>query len=287
MSFDGCKTKTATITLCGAPNVGKSTLLNRILNCKLAICSSKPQTTRFNIKGVLTRDDTQLVFIDTPGIFRPKLSQLEKQIVKEAWQSFCGADLACLIIDASKGVDGSAKKIIEKITNNSNLKLLAVVNKSDLVTMNEKVLLASELNKFNCFDEIFFISAKKGNGCDVLIEYFFKNADYGEWEFNEDALTDKNSEFIASEFVREQLFKILSKELPYMLSCETEIFEEKEDEIFCSVIVKIGKENHKKMILGAGGSNLKKIVRNASVNLEKLLGKKVKLKVFIKLEKKK
>ena len=276
--------KSLNIVFCGAPNVGKSTLLNRILGCKLAISSSKPQTTRFNIKGVLTKDDTQLVIIDTPGIFRPKLSQLEKQIVKEAWQGLCGVDLICLIIDAKKGFDGSAKKIVEKTAENG-LPMIVVCNKSDLLSLDQKVILANQLNSVGRFSEIFFLSAKNGKGCDALVKYFLQNAVLREWQFDEDALTDKDNNFIASEFVREQLFRILSKELPYMLSCETDFFEEDENEISISVVIKIGKENHKKMILGAGGSNLKKIIHNSSVNLEKIFGKHVKLKIFVKMVK--
>ena len=121
--------KTLTITFCGAPNVGKSTLLNQLLNCRIAICSAKPQTTRFNIKGILTIGETQLVLIDTPGILRPKLSQLEKQIVKEAWQGFCGTDLICLILDGKKGFDKSALTILDK-TKTNDAKMICVINKS-------------------------------------------------------------------------------------------------------------------------------------------------------------
>ena len=278
--------KRLTITFCGAPNVGKSTLLNTLMKCKLAICSPKPQTTRYNIRGILTDKDTQLVFVDTPGIFRPKLSQLEKQIVKEAWQGLCGTDLICLIIDAKKGIDGSALKILEK-TKQNNIPIIGVINKSDLLTMDEKVLLANQLSKTGCFEDIFSLSAKKNKGCDELLRYFFNCAKTENWLYQEDEITDKDNNFIASEFVREQLFLILQKELPYMLSCETEFFEENEDEVLISVVVKIGKENHKKMILGNGGRNIKKIIKNASTNLERLLLKRVHLKIFIKLDNKK
>ena len=286
MSFQQSKQKTLTITLCGAPNVGKSTLLNKLLGCKLAICSSKPQTTRYNIKGVLTKGENQLIIVDTPGIFRPKLSQLEKKIVKEAWQGICGVDLMCLIIDAGKGIDGSAKKILEK-TYTNNIPIIAVINKSDLLTMDEKILLAKQLEETGRFIDIFSLSAKTGRGCDELLNYFFQKTHQGNWQFNEDELTDKSNDFLASEFVREQLFIILSKELPYMLSCETDFFEIKDDKISISVVVKICKENHKKMILGSCGRNLKRIIYNASLNLEKLFGKKVDLKIFVKVDKKK
>ena len=225
--------KVLTITFCGAPNVGKSTLLNKLLGCKLSICSSKPQTTRYNIKGILTKDDTQLIFIDTPGIFLPKLSQLEKQIVKEAWQGLCGTDLICLIIDGKKGFDKSAKTILEK-TKMQNIPFICVINKSDLLKMEEKILLANQLANTNMFCEIFSLSAKNGKGCDELIKYFFQQAKDGDWKYNEDDLTDKDNNFLASEFVREQLFKFLNKEIPYMLSCETEFFEVSENGIKCT-----------------------------------------------------
>ena len=280
--------KILTITFCGAPNVGKSTLLNQLLQCKLAICSPKPQTTRNNIRGIITRDDTQLILVDTPGIFRPKLSQLEKQIVKEAWGGMCGTDMICVIMDAQKGIDGSAKTIIEKTKNNAeNTPLIVVINKSDLISFDKKILLAQQLEQTGRFQDIFSLSAKNGKGCNDLLNYFFSSAKEGNWQFAEDDLTDKDNNFIASEFVREQLFLILSKELPYMLSCETETFENDGKQISISVLIKIGKANHKKMILGSGGKNLKRIIRNASTNLENLLGLPVELKIFIKLEKKK
>ena len=128
--------KSLTITFCGTPNVGKSTLLNRLIGCKLAICSPKPQTTRTNIKGILTKDDTQLVLIDTPGIFHPKLSQLEKQIVKEAWQGLCNTDLICLIIDAQRGLDKPVLNILDK-TKANGIPIVAVINKSDLSSFDE------------------------------------------------------------------------------------------------------------------------------------------------------
>jgi len=278
--------KRLTITFCGAPNVGKSTLLNKLLDCKVAICCAKPQTTRYNIKGILTKNDTQLIFIDTPGIFRPKLSQLEKQIVKEAWQGFCGTDLICVIIDGKKGLDKSALTILDK-TKTNGIPIIGIINKSDLLTMDEKVLLANKINETGRVVDIFSLSAKTGKGCNELIKYFIKNAKQGDWFYSEDDITDKDNNFLAAEFVREQLFKFLNKEIPYMLECETEFYEDNGEEVNISVVVKIGKSNHKKMIIGKDGRNLKKIIHNTSVNLENLLGKKVALKIFIKFVEKK
>ena len=277
--------KSLTITFCGATNVGKSTLLNRLINCKLAICSPKPQTTRVNIRGILTKDNTQLVFIDTPGIFRPKLSQLEKQIVKEAWQGLCGTDIICLILDAERGLNKSVLNILEK-TKTNGIPVIAVINKADLVSFDEKVLLADKLWKTNRISEVFSLSAKTGKGCDDLLKYFFNNAVEQHWQFGKDDITDKDSNFIASEFVREQLFLLMQKEIPYMLSCETEMFTTENGINNISVVVKVGKDNHKKIILGKNGSNLRKIIKNASKNLEVILNGKVSLKIFIKVENK-
>lgn len=274
--------KSLTITFCGTPNVGKSTLLNRLIDCKLAICSPKPQTTRTNIKGILTKEDTQLVFIDTPGIFRPKLSQLEKQIVKEAWQGLCNTDLICLIIDAKVGLNKSALNILEK-TKTNGIPIIAIMNKSDLVSFDEKVLLADSLWKTNRIIEVFSLSAKTGTGCKELLKYFFDNAKEQNWQFSADEITDKDGNFIASEFVREQLFILMQKEIPYMLSCETEMFNTDNGINNIAVVVKVGKDNHKKIILGKNGDNLKKIIKNASKNLESILNSKVSLKIFIKI----
>lgn len=280
--------KQLTITFCGAPNVGKSTLLNALMNCKLAICSPKPQTTRFNIKGILTNNEnqTQLVLIDTPGIFKPKLSMLEKQIVKEAWQGLCGADLICVIIDGTIGLDKSALTILDK-TKTNNVPIIGIINKSDLLKTEDKILLAERMWNTGRFVEIFSLSAKKNKGCDNLLKYFFSKAKVGEWMFDEDDITDKDSNFIASEFVREQLFLILEKEIPYMLSCETELFNQTSDGIEISVLVNVGKENHKKIILGKNGENIKKIIKRASQNIENILQQKVQLKLFVKTNKKK
>ena len=269
------------ITFCGAPNVGKSTLLNTLLGYKLTICSPKPQTTRDNITGVITNGDTQLIFIDTPGIFKPKNSQLEKQIIKEAWKGLCGSDLICLIIDGTKGFDIASKIITEK-TKNNNIPVICVINKSDLMNMEQKILLANNIWNSGRFIDIFSLSAKKNKGCDKLLDYFFQNAKIGEWIFNEDDITDKDNNFITSEFVREQLFIILQKELPYMLDCETEFFEETNDLINLSVVVNIKKQNYKKIILGKNGNNLKNIIKKASINLEKFFQKKVILKIFVR-----
>ena len=279
--------KQLTITFCGAPNVGKSTLLNTLLNCKLAICSPKPQTTRFNIKGILTdnKTQTQLVLIDTPGIFKPKLSQLEKQIVKEAWQGLCGTDLICLIIDGEVGLDKSALTILDKTKTNS-IPVVGIINKSDLLKPEDKILLAEKMWKTGRFVDIFSLSAKKNKGCDELLKYFLSKAKVGEWMFAEDDITDKDNNFIASEFVREQLFLILEKEIPYMLSCETELFNSTADGLEISVLVNVGKENHKKIILGKSGENIKKIIKRASINIENLLQQLVKLKLFVRVNKK-
>ena len=279
--------KQLTITFCGAPNVGKSTLLNTLLNCKLAICSPKPQTTRFNIKGILTdnKTQTQLVLIDTPGIFKPKLSQLEKQIVKEAWQGLCGTDLICLIIDGEVGLDKSALTILDKTKTNS-IPVVGIINKSDLLKPEDKILLAEKMWQTGRFVDIFSLSAKKNKGCNELLKYFLSKAKVGEWMFAEDDITDKDNNFIASEFVREQLFLILEKEIPYMLSCETELFNSTADGLEISVLVNVGKENHKKIILGKSGENIKKIIKRASINIENLLQQKVKLKLFVRVNKK-
>ncbi len=278
--------KSLVITFCGASNVGKSTLLNRLLGCKISICSPKPQTTRDNIRGVLTKNDTQLVFVDTPGIFHPKRSELEKQIVKEAWKGMAGTDLICLMLDCQLGLNKSAEMILKKLSNNQNVPVVCVVNKADLVKMDDKILLAKRLSELQRFVEIFFLSAKTSKGCDKLIDFFLENAKQKPWLFNEDDLTDKDNNYFASEFVREQLFLILQKEIPYSLFCETENFSYDKDVANISVVVYVGKQNHKKIILGKNGSNIKRIIRFASSNLEELIGCNVALKIFIKVDEK-
>lgn len=277
--------KILTITFCGIPNVGKSTLLNNLIKCKLAICSPKPQTTRNNIRGIITIDNTQLIFVDTPGIFKPKQSMLEKKIVKEAWQGFCGSDLICLIIDGQIGFNKTTQLILTKLIKN-NIPIIVVINKSDLIDFDKKVLLAKQIWETNCVNEVFSLSAKTGKGSNELMNYFLSQAKNGNWLYEKDEITDKDNNFLASEFVREQLFNILQKELPYMLYCETEKYEIINGMANISILVIVGKENHKKIILGKNGSNIKKIIKNASKSIENLIQMPVKLKLFVKLNKK-
>ena len=189
-----------------------------------------------------------------------------------------------MIIDGKNGLDKSALTILEKTTKNE-IPIICVINKSDLLSIDEKILLADKIWKTNRIKEIFSLSAKTGKGCNALLDYFFQNTKNRSWSFSPDDITDKDSNFIVSEFVREQLFILLEKEIPYMLSCETEVFKKENGYIEISVLVNVGKENHKKIILGKHGDNLKKIIRNASKNIEKLLQEKIKLKLFIKTNK--
>jgi GTP-binding protein Era len=271
------------VAISGIPNAGKSTLVNHFVGCQVGIISPKPQTTRHSVKGILTENEKQIVFIDTPGAIKKRSSILEKKIAKEAWNSFYEADLVCILIDGTKGITQDDKTMVENAKKES-IPVVFVINKSDLIKFEHKFLLAEKLNELYPESEIFSLSAKNGNGCTALLDYIKSKTHEGEWLFDKDSFTNQDSKTIAAEVVREQIFNFTNQELPYAVHCETEFFSENDEQIQASVIVFATKANHKKIILGKNGSMIRKIIANAATKLEEILGKKVQLKIFIKID---
>ncbi len=274
-------TKAAFVAICGSPNVGKSTILNHIMGSKLSIVSPKVQTTRTTLKAIHNQGDTQLVFVDTPGIFTPT-RLLEEAIVKTAWSGLQGIDIVLLVVDAVRGMCLDSQHILAKLTQ-QKIQPILLLNKKDLVTK-EKLNRLIEEYKDKGFKEIITISAIKDEGVEELLNYLVTQAPEAEWYFPEDQLTTAPLRVLASEITREKLFLNLSDELPYNLTVETESWEEqKNGSIKVNQLIFVARDTHKQIILGAKGQMIKKIGMLARQEIEELTGCKIHLFLFVKV----
>lgn len=279
--------KCGVITICGAPNAGKSTLTNKLIGRKVSIISDKPQTTRTRLRGILTKGNTQLVFIDTPGIFKPigKIdNKLNRSIVETAKNSFDGADYVIFVFDVTKNFNTGTEKIIEQVKS-LNAKSILVINKIDLVEKPKLLEVTMELNKFHQFDETFMLSSLKNQGTEDLLTYLINNAPEGFFLYPEDYITDQQSRFYAAEITREKLFNKLRQEIPYGIMIQTEKYEETKKLINIHQTIICTTEDHKKIIIGKSGSMLKNIGKASRLELEKAFEKKVNLYLFVKVRK--
>ena len=278
----GLMNKSIFIALAGAPNAGKSTLINKLVNQKIAIVTSKCQTTRFNTKGIVNVGSTQLVFIDTPGLFEPG-RLLEKGIVKQARQGLYEADLVCLVVDASSKSDVAV--IMQKIQSLSKSVVL-LLNKVDLLKDKSSLLdLAKQFNQSYAIDATFMISGKKGTGIKEFIQYIQKVAPERPWMFEGDIASDITDRRLAEEVTREALYYGLGAELPYALEVQTEVWEERQDSsLKVHQVIHILKDSQKKIILGKQGQKLKSIGQRSREQLSKILGQRVHLFLYVKVK---
>jgi GTP-binding protein Era len=274
--------KCAFIALMGAPNVGKSTLVNQLVGTKVTIVSPKVQTTRASVKGICMVGDAQLVFIDTPGVFSPK-ETLEKAIVQEAWKRVNEADFIALLIDVKKGICKDTRNIIASLKKQEK-KVVLILNKIDLVKREELLILAQELNDTGVFTDTFMVSALNGDGVEKLREYYSGLAPIGPWMFPEDQIMEAPVKFFAAEITREKIFMKLQQELPYSIAVETEKWEEKKNgEVTINQVIYVRKDGQKGIVLGKGGEMIKQIGALSRRELEKHLGGKVNLFLFVKV----
>ncbi|PCJ25949.1 MAG: GTPase Era [Rickettsiales bacterium] len=277
------KQKALSICIVGKPNAGKSTLLNRIIGTKLSIVTPKVQTTRSIITGVVTLGDTQLVLFDTPGIFEPK-KKLEKAMVRCAWSSFSSADIVVLIIDSSSKLDEMSETIVKRISS-LNQKIVFLMNKIDLRSkyfLDNIKFLEESVPKARIFN----ISATKGNGVDGFLNYLKEQATESGWSYGKDDITNLPSRFLGCEITREQLFLQLQQELPYNLTVECESWtEQKDGSVKVRQVIIVARDSHKNMVIGKHGSRIKEVGSKARVNIEKLLGQKIHLFLFVKVRK--
>jgi GTPase len=278
-------TRCGFIAILGAPNVGKSTLLNRLVGTKVSIVSSKVQTTRRRILGITVRGPAQLVFVDTPGIFTPSPGRrLERAMVQTAWRSVEDTDRQVLVVDARRGVDRDTEMILAELKK-SGRRLTLAINKLDLVKPPAVLPLIDRLNQSGLFDRVFIVSALSGDGCEDLLNALAEDLPEGPWLFPEDQLSDLSQRAMAAEITREKLFKQLHQELPYSLTVETENWAAAADgsEIRIDQTIYVQRESQKAIVLGKGGRQIKAIGQAARAELEQMLGCRVHLFLFVKV----
>ncbi len=273
------------VALIGAPNAGKSTLLNRLVGAKVSIVTPKVQTTRTRVLGIALRGAAQIIFIDTPGIFEPR-RRLDRAMVAAAWSGAADADLVVLLVDAVKGVTGDVRRIVEGLTKAGRTAMLAL-NKIDLVRRDSLLALSAELNDSGVFTDTFMISATTGDGVDDLMETIIGRLPEGPWLYPEDQLSDMPERLLAAEITREKLFLQLRQELPYALTVETEEWEDRPDgSVRIGQVVYVQRDSQKAIVLGKGGQRIKSVGAAARAELEEMLGCRVHLFLFVKVREK-
>ena len=271
------------VAVVGAPNAGKSTLVNRLVGQKVAAVSPKAQTTRARLLGVATEGETQLLLVDTPGIFEPK-KRLDRAMVAAAWSGAEGADLLCLVVDGRAGLGPKVTAVAEAIAGRPEPKWL-VLNKVDISAKEKLLVHAEKLHALTPFAETWFVSAETGDGVPELKAAMAAHMPAGPWHYPEDQVSDATDRALATEIVREQLFRRLHAELPYASLVETERFDEREDgsaEIHQLIIVE--RPTQRAIVLGKGGQQLKAIGAAARAELEALWGRRVHLYLHVKVK---
>ncbi|HYD29920.1 MAG TPA: GTPase Era [Azospirillaceae bacterium] len=271
------------VALVGAPNAGKSTLLNALVGSKISIVSPKVQTTRTRVLGLASQGDSQIIFVDTPGIFRPK-RRLDRAMVAAAWQGAGDADMVILLVDAArKGIDEDTRNIIAGLKEQRRKAILAL-NKIDLIRRDKLLGLAEELNGEGVFSDIFMISAETGDGLKDLMDFLAARVPEGPWHYPDDQLSDMPMRELAAEITREKLFLQLHQELPYSATVETETWEEFGDgSVKINQVVFVERESQKAIVLGRGGARIKAIGGAARHELEEMLERRVHLFLFVKV----
>jgi len=279
------KKRAGFVALVGAPNAGKSTAINKMVGTKVSIVSPKVQTTRTRVLGIMQKEETQMIFIDTPGIFAPK-RRLDRAMVAAAWGGAADADIVALLVDAQKGICVETRAIIDRMKELKRTAVL-IINKIDLIEKNRLLILTDELNREEIFSDIFMVSALKGDGLDGFLNYLEENLPTGPWLFPEDQVSDMPERLLAAEITREQLYYKLRQELPYSTTVETETWHQKKDgSIKIDQVIFVARDGQKKIILGKGGQQIKAIGANARRQLEQILDCRVHLFLFVKVREK-
>jgi GTPase len=275
-------TRCGYVALIGAPNSGKSTLLNRLVGRKLAIVTPKPQTTRSRLLGIAIEGSSQIIFVDTPGIFAPR-RRLDRAMVAAAWSGAEDADETLLLVDASRGIGEDTRRILDRLRERGRSSILAL-NKIDLVRRERLLMLTDELSREGDFDPIFMISGLKGDGVEDVKRHLALRMPPGPWLFPEDQLSDAPERLIAAEVTREQVFLQLHDELPYASTVETERWEDRPDgSVRIEQIIYVQRPGQRAIVLGEGGKRVKAIGARARAELERMLERRVHLFLFVKV----
>ena len=279
--------KSGYVSVVGRPNVGKSTLLNAIIGEKISAISSKPQTTRQNITFINTDDDSQIIFLDTPGIQRPK-NKLGEFMLTESKESIDEADVITYIVDTSKKIGKAERSIIDILKEyEGKLPIILLINKVDTIKKDELLEIISMYANEGIFNEIIPISAMKNDGVDIYIETLKKYLKPGPMYYPDDMITDKNERFIVAEIIREKGLRYLNEEVPHGLAISIEKFKKREGKNIYDIEANIyvERDSHKGILIGKGGSMLKRIGSEAREDAERLLDAKVNLQIWVKVEK--
>lgn len=293
MQMDTPDTRFGFVAILGAPNVGKSTLVNRLVGAKVTIVSPKVQTTRSKVLGIALKGPSQIVFVDTPGIFAPR-KRLDRAMVAAAWQGATDADLICLLVDCERGIDRDTRHILDGIkqaapreAEGRGRKPILVLNKIDQVKRESLLALSAALNAEVDFEDTFMISALKGDGVDDLLTYFADAVPPGVWHFPEDQISDLPQRLLAAEVTREKLYLNTHQELPYALTVATDAWEQFRDgsvKITQSIFVE--RDSQRSIVLGKGGQMIKRIGAAAREDLSEMLDCKVHLFLHVKVREK-
>ncbi len=275
-------TRSGFVALIGAPNAGKSTLLNQLVGTKVSIVTHKVQTTRAVVRGIATHRNAQIVFLDTPGIFKPR-RKLDEAMVTTAWGGAKDADMVALLIDAERGIRGDAETILQRLENVRQPKIL-ILNKIDQVKREDLLALAAKANENVAFERTFMVSALNGSGCTDLLDYLAENVHECPWYYTEDQISDLPMRQLAAEITREKLFLRLHQDLPYSSHVETERWEEKKDgSIKIDQVIYVERDSQKKIVLGKKGETIRAIGQAAREELTEIMEQKVHLFLFVKV----
>ena len=277
------RTRCGFVTVLGPTNAGKSTLVNALVGTKVSIVSPKVQTTRFKIRGILNQGETQLIFIDTPGIFKPT-RKLDKAMIQNAWEDSETSDVCLLVIDALKGMNSAVESMLQTLRKEKHAVSL-VLNKIDLLTKEELLPLIDDLNKAYPFEQTFLISALKNQGLDDLKSYLINKMPFSPWFFPDNQLTDISDRLFSAEMTREKIFLYLQQELPYSIYVTTQSFSETDEAITIKQDIIVERPSQKTIILGKNGQMIKKIGMASRRELTALFGKKVNLFLFVQVNK--
>ncbi len=277
-------TRAGFIALIGEPNAGKSTLLNRMVGAKVSIVTHKVQTTRTRIRGVAMEGDAQLVFVDTPGLFKPR-RRLDRAMVAAAWGGAADADVVVLMVEAHRGITEGVERILEGLEEIGQGRAVALaINKIDKVPSEKLLTLTKDLNARYPFAETFMISAEKGHGVDDLRKWLASELPEGPWLYPEDQIADLPLRMIAAEMTREKLTLRLHQELPYQLTVETENWEERKDgSAKIDQVIYVMRDGHKGIVLGKRGETIKAVSQAARAELEEFLDRKIHLFLQVKV----
>ena len=275
-------TRCGFVALIGAPNVGKSTLVNALVGSKVTIVSRKVQTTRALIRGIVIDNNAQIILVDTPGIFLPK-RRLDRAMVSTAWSGAHDADLVCVLLDAKAGIDEEAEAIFAKLAIVNHPKIL-VINKVDIVSKEKLLKLAQAANERLKFAETFMVSAMTGDGVDDLRHKLAEMVPPGPFHYPEDQMSDAPMRHLAAEITREKIFRQLHQELPYQSTVETDSWTERKDKsIRIEQTIYVERESQRKIVLGKGGATIKSIGADARKEIAEIVGVPVHLFLFVKV----